>query len=180
MLVQRDEQVAKIIGFDGYAVDTKGRVYSCRVRNGRGRRGPWRRLKLSTDKDGYKVVSMQQHGERLQRRVNRLVAQAFLEDFYNDCVVMHRNNKRDDNNVENLKVGTHLENNRQAFREGRNKKIKGEEMPWSKLNEHQVRRIRLMKEVDPGITHKAIAGMFGVCRATISQVLSGKNWKHIQ
>lgn len=91
----------KIDGFPGYKVSNKGNVS-----------GPRKKcLKLVDGGQGYLKVTLSRFGKHVDKRVNRLVAQAFLPNPGNLPIVMHLDNKRSNNQVENLAWGTHKENN---------------------------------------------------------------------
>lgn len=49
----------------------------------------------------------------------------------------------------------------------------------AKLSEHQVKRIRLIKELTPQITLKKLGSMFGVADYTIGDILRGATWKWV-
>lgn len=53
-------------------------------------------------RDGYLYVSFRIDGKRVSKRVNRLVAQTFINNPDNLSVVNHKNCVRDDNRVNNL------------------------------------------------------------------------------
>jgi len=60
---------------------------------------------------------------------------------------------------------------------GRNGLLKGEQITTSKLTEQSVREIKeLIKNKIPGVN---IAKLYGVHKATISDIKVGKNWKHV-
>ena len=68
---------------------------------------------------GYPIIDLNYDGNRKKILVHRLVAQVFLPNPNNYPVVMHLDNNRMNSNVNNLKWGTYLENNKQAIDEGR-------------------------------------------------------------
>lgn len=53
-----------------------------------------------------------------QRRVHILVAETYLPNPYNYPVVMHKDNNKQNCNVENLEWGTHSKNTKDAFDDG--------------------------------------------------------------
>ena len=61
----------------------------------------------------------------IQKRVHRLVAEAFIPNPENLPVVGHRNNRKDDNRVDNLYWTTVSENTQKAFDDGLAKNDKG-------------------------------------------------------
>lgn len=60
----------------------------------------------------------------------------------------------------------------------KNRHIRGESVPTSKLTENDVRDIRLMA-TQGGLQQKEIAKIYGVSRPCISRLLSGKTWSHV-
>lgn len=83
-----------IPGYDGrYLIDTCGNVYST-YRN--------RLLTQKLDKDGYKEVALSTRGKVKYYRVHRLVAITFIPNPNNYTIVNHKNEIRDDNEVNNL------------------------------------------------------------------------------
>ena len=70
--------------------------------------------------NGYVYVGITMGNKNISKRVHRLVAEAFIpnDDPKNKTVVMHKDNNKTNNNVENLKWGTISENTRQAFDDG--------------------------------------------------------------
>lgn len=79
-------------------------------------------------------------------------------------------------NVLHLRLGTQSENMTEMNARGRREHNppRGEKNPLAKLTAADVRVIR---EWGPaGWTQRDLAGAFGVCRATIAEVLTGKTW----
>ena len=97
------EEWRDIEGYEGlYQVSSEGRVRS--VRN-------QKLMKPKTDKKGYKVIQFSVNGEKKGFKVNRLVAQAFIENPNNLPCTNHKNCITDDNRVENLEWCDYLYNN---------------------------------------------------------------------
>lgn len=95
------EEWREIDDFPGYFVSDEGRV--------RGRRKSI--LKEVDGGQGYLKVTLSKNGEHTDKRINRLVAEAFLDNPNELPVVMHLDNNRKNNNVNNLRWGTVSENN---------------------------------------------------------------------
>lgn len=93
------EEWKSIKGYENlYEVSNTGRVRSLKRNNTKGKV-----LKPIYDKDGYAKVSLSKHNIRKQFSVHRLVANAFLEKTDpSHNVINHKNEIKDDNNVENL------------------------------------------------------------------------------
>lgn len=95
------EEWKDICGWDGYSVSNYGQI--C---------GPRKRLlKLVETKNGYLKVTLCSKDRRMDKRVNRLVAEAFIPNPEDYPLVMHRDNNRKNNRVDNLSWGTHSDNN---------------------------------------------------------------------
>lgn len=107
-----DERWLPICDFPGYWVSDHGRVYG----PGRGRRGNFLKPVLQ---NGYYKVTLTKNGHKIDKRINRLVAYAFKENHKNLPLVMHWDNDRTNNHIDNLDWGTHAENNQYCWDCGR-------------------------------------------------------------
>lgn len=92
--------------FPKYLVSKKGEVFNKMTS---------RKLKLSNDTDGYKVVTLYGDSHRKTVKVHRLVAEAFISNPENKPEVNHKNANRQDNRVENLEWATCKENQRYKY-----------------------------------------------------------------
>jgi len=79
-------------------------------------------------------------------------------------------------NPRHLRLGTHQENMLDMRAKGRSSGPKGENNPWAKLTEENVRVIedRYRKG---GISQRALASKFGVSHNTIGAITRGEAWK---
>ncbi len=75
-------------------------------------------------------------------------------------------------NPGHLFLGSHNENMRDAVLKGRTSR--GADRPLAKLTENQVREIRSSTE-----TQRALAIRYGICQQHISDVKSGRKWRHV-
>ena len=94
-----------IEGWPGYKVSTEGRVSGPRSKN----------LKLVKGNNGYMKVTLSFKGKHKDKRVNRLVAEAFIPNPKNYPLVMHYDNNPMNNNVDNLSWGIYAENNKWMY-----------------------------------------------------------------
>lgn len=107
-----DERWKRIDDFPRYWVSDHGRVY------GPGRGGKGQFLDL-VPQGGYYKVTLTRPGCKMDKRVNRLVAEAFKENYRNLPLVMHDDNDSYNNHIDNLDWGTHAENNKHCWACGR-------------------------------------------------------------
>lgn len=94
------EEWRDIKDFEGYQVSNLGRV---------------KRLDKETkqypDKDGYMIVFLYKNNKSKSKKVHRLVAQAFIPNPNNYPIINHKDNKPDNNAVNNLEWCTYHYNN---------------------------------------------------------------------
>ena len=100
-------------------IDVDGSVYAIQHRNNQ----PNKLYKKALNEtQGYKYCAIPYliNGEiiRKNKRVHRLVAEAFIPNPENKPIVCHRNNIKTDNRKDNLYWGTISENTKQAFDDG--------------------------------------------------------------
>lgn len=107
-----DELWKRIDGYYGYWVSDHGRIY------GPGRSG-YGQFIMPVLQNGYYKVTLTSPGRHIDKRVNRLVAQAFIPNPLNLPLVMHLDNDPTNNHVDNLAWGTYADNNRYCWECGR-------------------------------------------------------------
>lgn len=155
-------------GYEGhYQVSNLGSVRSLWF-------GKERVLRLLLNRGGYYYVGLQKGGARKANKVHRLVMIAFVGE--SDLDVNHKNGVKTDNRLENLEYCTRAENNQHAYDTGLRAGSKGEDHPNSKLTRACVERIKYGHH---GATQQAISEIHGITRQLVSQIRSGRIWKHI-
>jgi hypothetical protein len=96
-----------VVGYEGkYEVSNTGRVRSLNYH----RSGITKELAPKVNKYGYHVVLLYKNGQRKDMSVHRLVAMAFIDNPNNFPQINHKNERKDDNHVENLEWCTQLYN----------------------------------------------------------------------
>jgi HNH endonuclease/NUMOD4 motif len=150
----------KISGWEKYQISDDGLV----MRDGKER-------KTYTNHDGYKAFGVKNKGKSAILLLHREIAKAFLPERNGDQV-LHVNDNKEDNSLENLKWGTHQENMKDRDLNGRT--AKGERQFKSKLKDYQILEIRQSKE-----SGNVLGRKYGVTRTTINRVRRCDGWKHI-
>jgi hypothetical protein len=124
--------------------------------------------KGSIHHEGYPSFSL--NGKSvLGHRFSYMVFHGKIEE---GLVVRHKCDNPKCVNPCHLETGTHLDNMRDKF--VRNRTVKGSRNGRASLNEEQVLRI-----VGDGRTYQEIADEYGVCRDTVRNIMSGRNWSHV-
>lgn len=103
------EQWKRLEKYDEYEVSTEGKVRN--IRTGRV-------LKTNVDKKGYEQVCLRKDNRTTTTRVHKLVGDAFLENDGIRTNVVHKNDIRNDNRLENLERMTRSQIDRRAFERG--------------------------------------------------------------
>ena len=162
----------EIKGFPDYFIDKVGNIYSLKnPRFHRNKEGLHRIKPISSF--GYKRVNIYKNGKGSYRRIHCLMLETFIGPRPKGMCARHLNDIRDDNRIENLKWGTASENYNDAIK---NKKIKlGEDRPNSKLTNKQVIEIRKLKDK---FTYLEISKKYNVSKATITHIMTRRNWKN--
>ena len=124
---------------------------------------------------GYEKVTLMLNGKRSCFRVNRLVAEAFLDNLGFKSEVNHIDANKKNNNVSNLEWAKRKENLKHAHTYSLFKK--GEDKHNSKLNNLSVLKIREMASI--GCSSYKISKLYNVSQAAVFYVIKRKTWKHI-
>lgn len=99
-----------IKGFEGYyEVSDKGEIRNIKT-------GKLKSLRIK--KNGYIDIDLYKNGEVSWKRVHILVAEAFIPNPNNYPIVMHKDNNKSNNCVENLEWGTISKNTKDAYDNG--------------------------------------------------------------
>lgn len=175
-----DEIWKDVVGFEGYyQVSNLGRVRSVdRIilyKNGRQSFYKGQILKPRIARHGYYQLVLREPSVKKSFTVHLVVAPAFLGDRPKGFHVNHIDGDKLNNRVENLEYCSPKDNTHHAFRLGLCDTRIGDNHHGAKLRDSDIPVIR--DRVLQGHTHKAIAEDYGVCAATISHVVAGRNWE---
>jgi hypothetical protein len=158
-----------IKGFENYAVDDQGNIFSLPKKTRKG----IRILKSTVGKNGYPMLDLCKDGEIKRFLVHRLIAQTLLPNPNNKEQVNHINGNKLDNRLENLELNTRSENQKHAIKIGL-RSAKGEKNSQCKITEQEVLYIRNSEEKG-----SILAKKLNISQTTISQIRNGKTWTHI-
>lgn len=103
MKMSGNEVWKDVLGYEGlYQVSNKGNVYSVERRDVMGRKWGGHTLKPASDKDGYLTVNLCKNGIIKNKKIHRLVSEAFIPNPNNFTQVNHRDEDKTNNNVGNM------------------------------------------------------------------------------
>ena len=139
-------------------------------------------LKQRTNPGGYCYIGLRKNGTKATFAIHQLVAQAFIPNPDNKRTVNHISGIKTDNNVNNLEWATYSENLSHAYDSGLRTSVPlefiGQKNYKRKLKPEQVLEIKRLLATG-NLTHKEIATKFSVARSTITEIKSGRRWKHL-
>lgn len=104
--------------------------------------------------------------------VHRIIAQHFIDGYFEGAFVNHINGNKRDNRIENLEWCTKYENEIHAKETGL--KSHSESHYKTTFNKLEIYAIRLLAKKK--ISQRAIARLFKSKQQTISSIIRGKNW----
>lgn len=165
------EEWRPIPSWPEYEVSSIGRVR--RVAAGQGTKAgrvltPWTSV-------GYQYVGLWRDNSRTSVAVHRLVALAFLPvPAEGQTQVAHCDGDSLNNVPANLRWASPTENASDRAEHGTG--AAGEANPMARLSEDQAQAIKART----GSPDSVVAREFGVCRQTVSDIQSGRRWKHLQ
>ena len=109
--VMIEERYKQISGFEDYFITESGRIYSQRPRGGRKTRKLREMKPKNPGKDSkYLNVVLCRDGEQVTKSVHRLVAEAFVDGYFDGAVVNHIDGNNRNNHYTNLEWTTQKNN----------------------------------------------------------------------
>lgn len=181
------EVFADIRGYEGYyQVSNYGNVRSLdrviKEKTGKTQTLKGRILKQRINPGGYHYIELGKNGTKATFAVHQLVAQAFLSNPNKKPIVNHIDGNRLNNSLSNLEWATYSENLEHAYKAGLRRAVSieavGNKNYKRKLKPEQVVEIRRLLAAG-SLTHKEIATKFSVARSTVTEIKSGRRWKHL-
>ena len=165
--MMQEEDWRPMDGFPGYSVSSLGRVRNDQT-------GVVRKL---GSRAGYPCVTLRHaDGDEQVVNIHHAVARAFLGPRPCGLYVCHRDGKKSNNTLDNLRYATPTEN--VADREIHGNTAKGERNGLARLTATAVRDMRARHA--GGETIYSLAAVFGVAETTASDAIHRRTWRHIR
>lgn len=158
-----------------YEVSNRGRVRGLDRILSNNYRWPGRIMKFKTNRYGYYSICLHKNGIKDERRVHRLVMEAFVGPLPVKGHTRHLDGNKLNNCLENLAYGDARSNHADMIAHGTSPK--GDRHPGKKLSTEDV--LFILKSLENGAVGRLLAKSFGVSPATISLIKNRKNWSHL-
>lgn len=129
-------------------------------------------LQPGVDRLGYSFVILSMEGIKTQMYIHKLVMQAFVGDCPDGYEVRHMDGNPSNNNLNNLRYGTHSQNMLDKNKHSTGNR--GEKHGNAKLTDNDVRNIKLL--VAEGNTQRKIAELFSIHPSTVSRIINRRRW----
>ena len=121
----------------------------------------------SIDGNGYQIFTFYHRGEKYQKQLHRVLAETWLDNPYDHKCVIHLNNDKLDNRLENLVFGTYKQNMRKSILDGATKPIFRKA-----LTDQDVDNILTLWKT--GLMNQTqIADVLGFSRITVNRKITG-------
>jgi len=172
------EEWRDIAGFEGYQVSDMGQVRSRRKMGMGNFSDEYHLLKgyILKLRGGYTRMTLMRDGKDHYKSVHVLVLETFVGPRPKGCYGCHSNGDPSDNRLVNLRWDTPLANIADTLTHGR--RYRGERHSFAKLTAETVRTIRRLYA--EGESQHSMSRRLGFSQQSISDVLTGKTWKHVQ
>lgn len=148
------EKWASIPDFEAYEASSLGRIRTIKTQR-------IRRTQFLTG--GYEYITLWNGEKRHNRRLHRVVWEAFHGKIPAGLTVNHKDCNNQNNRLDNLELLSRLENDLHAIRNGRN-------IQRHKLTPQEIAKIKLL-----GGTCREIAARFSINPTTVSRIK--RNWR---
>ena len=167
---------------EGYfRIDNEGRIWRLAIRS------RWKDFIKSSERElkyvsskGYIHIWFYKNKKKYCCKAHRIVWIYFNGEIPDGLEINHKNGIKTDNRPENLELVTISENKKHAYRIGlecHKGEIAGEKHPLTKLNDDDIKNIRL--RYSSGETLKMIAKDFNISIPHTHKIIKRKRWAHI-
>lgn len=155
-------RMKKIPDFPDYYATSEGEIWSNKTK---------KFLKpQTTSRCNYLYVFLRKDNKTYRKAVHHIILETFCEEERNGRECRHLDNNPHNNNLINLKWGTHKENGLDMALSGR--------QGTAKLNADEVKQIKLLHK-ESNISFCKLAKMYNVTKGAISHIFNGRTWTHV-
>lgn len=176
------EEWKPIQGYEGvYEVSCQGNVRSLDrfVKTSKsGKKFVKGRLLKPVAVKGYSIVSLCLNGHQVEKKIHRLVANAFLDNPFELPQVNHLDGNKTNNNVSNLEFCSPLHNVKHAFDTGLCDRSIAQRHYGAKLKNSDIPIIRSRLSSNESPT--SIAKDYSIGRHIIYKIKYGKSWESVK
>lgn len=170
-----------VVGYEGlYEVSDAGAVRSLdrvvRQPNGGVRLQPAKPMRISTNPKGYPQLSLTKDGVGAKFSVHRLVLEAFVGLRPAGMECLHGDGVKTNNTLANIRWGTNPEN--VADKQMHGTQVRGEKCARAKLTPQRIEHLCELRAA--GHTTRAIGALMDIAGSTVSKILLGRRWQHLQ
>lgn len=152
---------------DMYEISNMGKIKSKRKN---------KLMNLVEDSDGYLIICLHQNKKQFNKKVHRLIIEAF--NGKSELEVNHKDGNKKNNKLDNLEYCTMMQNQQHAWSTGLRKAKSGKDSHYAKLTEDQVRHIRELLIMD--LSQASIARNFGISQSTVYKIKHKQIWKNLK
>ena len=128
-------------------------------------------------KFSYCKMSINNNGLRSYYFVHRLSYHLFKEEIPDGALILHKCNNYKCCNPDHLYPGDHKQNVIDCKNAGHENKAVGERNNKCKLKEADIEKIFILRGM--GFSHNQISRLYKVAPGSISKILSGETWGHL-
>lgn len=165
--------IREVPGHKGYYATIDGRIWSA-PKIGSSTMGIY--LKPRAKSCGHLQMCLMP--DKRNYYVHRLILETFVGKCPDGMEACHINGSPACNHIYNLRWDTKSNNQKDSIKYGTYPDKSGENNPYSKLKEQDVRITVYMYKIGK-FTQKKLAEIYGVKRQTISDIINKRNWKYI-
>ena len=161
----------RISNFPDYTITCDGRVWSFKTNK-------W--LRPQKNSRGYLQFTLSNDHLKKIYAAHRLVLETYIGPCPKGMECRHLNGNRQDNRLDNLKWGTHSENQQDAVRHGTHYTLRryGEQHPQAKTS-NKNRRLIIYQYMTGLFSQTELGKLFNLDRKTINSLINGESWPFI-
>jgi len=164
----------EIPGYPNYYACEKGFIFTSNYKN----TGKFKKMKLEKMITGYLRINLWRNKKLKRFTVHEIIMLTFEGERPKGFIIHHKDDNRKNNKFDNLEYTTQSKNIQYAFDRGR--KAKGENHHQTTLKRVEVLFIKKFYKNNPNVKFPILAKKYKVCRTTISNIVNGKTWGHVE